>query len=185
MRWAIGGAAGLVMLAAWPLYQNPRRELAPDEAQSHISLFMQASPDASLEATNRASLQVVKAITSFPEAKFMWSLTASWGGFGGMVAKNWKERARTTEQMYGQVYGAVSQVPGLQVFPRLDPPLPSPRQYDVELALASDIPPEQMLQTVGAVLGAGRQSGQFLYVDTDLQIDLPEARGVIDRDQVA
>src|SRR6266571_4094775 len=148
-------------------------------------LVMQASPDASLAATNKASLQVVKAVTAFPEAKFMWSLTASWGGFGGMVAKNWKERKRTTEQMYGQVYGAVSQVPGLQVFPRLDPPLPSPGQYDVELVLASDNPPEQMLQTAGAVLGAGWQSGKFLYVDTDLKIDLPEARVVIDRDQVA
>ena len=37
------------------------------------------------------ALQVVKAVTSFPEAKFMWSLTASWGAFGGMVAKDWKE----------------------------------------------------------------------------------------------
>src|SRR6266513_2799434 len=185
MRWAIVAAAVLVMLAAVPLYQNSRRELAPIEDQSHISLFMAASPDASLEATNKASLQVVKAVTSFPEAKFMWSLTANWGGFGGMVAKNWKERKRTTEQMYGQLYYAVSQVPGLQVFPRLDPPLPTPGQYDVELILASDIPPEQMLQTVGAVLGAGWQSGKFLYVDTDLKIDLPEARVVIDRDQVA
>src|SRR6266516_3175300 len=185
MRWAIVAAAVLVMLAAVPLYQNSRRELAPIEDQSHISLFMQASPDASLAATNKASLQVVKAVTSFPEAKFMWSLTANWGGFGGMVAKNWKERKRTTEQMYGPVYAAVSQVPGVQVFPRLDPPLPSPGQYDVELVLASDIPPEQMLQTAGAVIGAGWQSGKFLYVDTDLKIDLPEARVVIDRDQVA
>src|SRR6266704_248662 len=150
-----------------------------------VFLFMGASPDASLAATNKASLQVVKAVTSFPEAKFMWSLTANWGGFGGMVAKNWKERKRTTEQMYGQLYYAVSQVPGLQVFPRLDPPLPTPGQYDVELILASDVPPDQMLQTVGAVLGAGWQSGKFLYVDTDLKIDLPEARVVIDRDQVA
>jgi multidrug efflux pump len=124
-------------------------------------------------------------VTSFPEAKFMWSLTANWGGFGGMVTKNWKERKQTTEQLYGQVYGAVSQVPGLQVFPRLDPPLPTPGQYDVELVLGSDAPPEQMLQTVGQVLGAGWQSGKFLYVDTDLKIDLPEARVVIDRDQVA
>src|SRR5207249_1948334 len=185
MRWAIVAAAVLVMLAAVPLYQNSRREMAPVGDQSHISLFMQASPDASLEATNKASLQVVKAVTSFPEAKFMWSITANWGGFGGMVAKSFKERKRTTEQMYGQVYGAVSQVPGLQVFPRLDPPLPSPGQYDVELILASDVPPEQMLQTVGAVVGAGWQSGKFLYVDTDLKIDLPEARVVIDRDQVA
>jgi multidrug efflux pump len=185
MRWAIVAAALIVMLAAIPLYQFSRRELAPVEDQSHISLFMAASPDASLVASNKASLEVVRAVTSFPEAKFMWSLTASWGGFGGMVAKDWKERDRTTEEMYGQVYGAVSQIPGLQVFPRLDPPLPTPGQYDVELILASDLPPEQMLATVGQVIGAGWQSGKFLYVDTDLKIDLPEARVVIDRELVA
>ena len=115
----------------------------------------------------------------------MWSLTSSWGGFGGFVAKNWKERSRSTEQMYGEVYGAVSRIPGLQVFPRLDPPLPSAGNYDVELVLQSDDPPEQLMQTVGSVVGAGWKSGKFLYVDTDLKIDLPEARVVIDREQVA
>ena len=185
MRWGIVVASLLVMAAAWPLYRYSRRELAPIEDESHISLFFEASPDASLAASNRASLDVIHTITSFPEAKFMWSLTASWGGFGGMVAKDWHQRARTTEQMYGQVYGAVSQVAGLRVFPRLDPPLPTPGQYDVELVLQSDAPPEQMLETAGAVVGAGWQSGKFLYVDTDLKMDLPEARVVVDRDQVA
>src|SRR5262245_17335528 len=42
-----------------------------------------------------------------------------------------------------------------------------------------------MLQTVGAVLAAGWQSGKFLYVDTDLKIDLPEARVVLDRERLA
>ncbi len=80
----------------------------------------------------------------------MWSLTAAVGrlrrhGHEGLEGA----RQRSTEQMYGEVFGAVSQVPGLQVFPRLDPPLPTPGQYDVELVLQSDAPPEQMLQTVG------------------------------------
>ncbi|HKO47797.1 MAG TPA: efflux RND transporter permease subunit, partial [Polyangiaceae bacterium] len=103
----------------------------------------------------------------------------------GMVTKNWKERARSTEQMYGEVYQAVSQIPGLQVFPRLDPPLPTPGQYDVELVLASDAPAKDFLAAILPVVGAGWQSGKFLYVDTDLKIDLPEARVVIDREQVA
>jgi multidrug efflux pump len=185
IRWAIVAAALLVMLAAWPLYSFSRQELAPVEDQSHISLFMQASPDASLAAVNKESKRVVEAITAFPETRFMWSLTSSWGGFGGLVAKDWRLRERSTEQMYGEVFGAVSQIPGLRVFPRLDPPLPTPGQYDVELVLQSDAPPEQLLETVGAVVGAGWQSGKFLYVDTDLKIDLPEARVVIDREQVA
>src|ERR687896_1845460 len=185
MRWTIVAAALLIMAAAGPFYLFSQKELAPVEDQRHISLFFEASPDATLAATNRDHLQVVNALTAFPETEFTWSLISAWGGFGGLVAKDWRERARSTEEMYGDVYGAVSQVPGLRVFPRLDPPLPTPGQYDVELVLQSNAPAEQMLQTVGAVVGAGWQSGKFLYVDSDLKIDLPEARVVIDREQVA
>jgi multidrug efflux pump len=185
MRWAIVVVALLVTAAAWPLYTFSRQELAPVEDQSHISLFFEAAPDSTLAATNRASLEVERAIAAFPETDFMWSLTAAWGGFGGLVAKDWTQRERSTEEMFGEVYGAVSQIPGLRVFPRLDPPLPTPGQYDVELVLQSDAPPDQMVETAAAVLGAGWQSGKFLYVDTDLKIDLPEARVVLDRERIA
>jgi len=185
MRGAIVAGAALVMVAAWPLHSGSRRELAPVEDQSHISLFLDASPDSTLEAVNRESLAVVAAVRQFPEARFMWSLTANWGGFGGMAAKDWKERSRSTEEMYGELFGAVSQVPGLRVFPRLDPPLPTPGQYDVELVLQSDAPVEQLLGAANAVVGAGWQSGKFLYVDTDLKIDRPEARVIVDRDRIA
>jgi multidrug efflux pump len=185
MRPAIIAAALLIMAAAWPLYEYSQRELAPVEDQSHISLFFEAAPDSSLAASNRASQPIVDALNAMPETEFMWSLTADWGGFGGLVAKNWKERERSTEEMFGEVYGAVSQVPGLRVFPRLDPPLPTPGQYDVELVLQSNASLEDMSRITDTVLAAGWQSGKFLYVDTDLKIDLPQARVVIDRERVA
>ncbi|MGA7393097.1 MAG: efflux RND transporter permease subunit [Terrimicrobiaceae bacterium] len=185
MRWAIVAAALLIMAAAWPLSTFSRTELAPVEDQSHTSLFFEASPDSTLAASNRDHLKVVDVLTSFPETDFTWSLTSAWGGFGGLVAKDWKKRTRSTEEMYGDVFGAVSQVSGLRVFPRLDPPLPTPGQYDVELVLQSDAPVERMLETAKAVLEAGWKSGKFLYVDTDLKIDMPEARVVLDREKIA
>ncbi len=185
MRAAIVVVAVIITVAAWPLYEMSQRELAPVEDQSHISLFFQAAPDSSIIATEQESHAVVDAIRSFPETEFMWSLTLDWGGFGGLVAKDWQQRARSTAEMYGEVYGAVSQTPGLQVFPRLDPPLPTPGQYDVELVLQSDGALEDMADITAAVLGAGWQSGKFLYVDTDLKMDLPEARVVLDRDRIA
>ena len=38
---------------------------------------------------------------------------------------------------------AVLQVPGIRLFPRLDPPLPTPGQYDVELIIQSDAPADR------------------------------------------
>ncbi|HSJ03455.1 MAG TPA: efflux RND transporter permease subunit, partial [Verrucomicrobium sp.] len=168
MRGVIVMVAVVIMFAAWPFYMFSDKEMAPVEDQSHISLFLDTPPDSTIESANRESLKLVEAIASFPEAEYMWSLTANLGGFGGMVARDWKQRGRTTEEMYGEVYGAVSQVPGLRVFPRLDPPLPTPGQYDVELVLQTTAPVEQMMQTASAVIAAGFQSGKFLYVDTDL-----------------
>jgi multidrug efflux pump len=185
MRGAIVAVAVLVTLGIWPLYMFSRQELAPVEDQSHISLFFQASPDSTLAQSNRDHLKVVEAVRALPETRFTWSLTASNFGFGGIVAKDWHERSRSTEQMFGDVYGAVSQVPGLRVFPRLDPPLPTPGQYDVEMVMLSDQPLEQLLETTDKVIGAGWQSGKFLYVDSDLKIDLPEARVVLDRERIA
>ncbi|MCB9878944.1 MAG: efflux RND transporter permease subunit [Planctomycetes bacterium] len=185
IRWLIAAVALLVAVAAWPLYSESRRELAPTEDMSHISMFFEVAPDATIEAVNEASKQAVEQVTQIPEAKFMWSLVANWGGFGGMVAKNWKERERSTKELYGQLFGMVSQVPGVTAYPRLDPPLPTSGQFDVELVLQSSQPVEDLLQTTMAVVGMGFQSGKFQFVDTNLKIDRPEARVQIDRERVA
>ena len=185
IRWTIVVVAAVVTIGAWPLYTGSRRELAPIEDQSHISMFFDVSPDATLEAVDKASRDVVAQVRTLPETRFMWSLVANWGGFGGMVNKNWKERTRSTPEIVPQLYGAVSQVAGVRVFPRLDPPLPTSGQHDVELVLQSSAPLEDLLEATMAVVGAGWQSGQFLYVDTDLKIDRPEARVIVDREKVA
>jgi multidrug efflux pump len=185
MRPAIIAVAVILTLAAWPLYQFSKQELAPVEDQSHITLFFEAAPDSTLAQSNRDHLQVVDRVVRMPETRFTWSLTAPWGGIGGVVAKDWTERERSTSEMFGEVYGSVSQVPGLRVFPRLDPPLPTPGNYDVELVVQSDLPLAQLLETTGSILAAGWQSGKFMYVDSDLKIDLPEARVVLDRERIA
>src|SRR5215470_11467804 len=58
-RGAIVVAALIVMVGAWPLEVYSRRELAPVEDQGHVALFLEASPDSTIEATNRESLKIV------------------------------------------------------------------------------------------------------------------------------
>jgi multidrug efflux pump len=185
IRWTIVAVAVAVAVAAWPLYSGSRRELAPVEDQSHIFMFFDVAPDATIEAVDAASKQVVAKVQELPETEFMWSLVASWGGFGGMVHKNWKQRERSTTQVLPDLHSRVQQVPGINAFPRLDPPLPTSGLHDVELVLQSALPLEHLLEAAMAVVGAGWQSGKFLYVDTDLKIDRPEARVIVDREKVA
>jgi multidrug efflux pump len=185
IRWAIVAAALFVTASAWPLYSLSSRELAPIEDQSHISLFFDVAPDATLESVNEETKKVAEIVNSFPEAEFMWSLVSSGYGFGGMVHKYWKDRERSTKDVYPELWYRVSQVTGLNVFPRLDPPLPTSGQHDVELIVQSDAPVEQLAETAQALVGAAFQSGKFVYADTDLKVDRPEARVIIDREQIA
>ena len=116
----------------------------------------------------------------------MWSLTAAWGGFGGMVAKDWKERdaldrGDVRRGVRRRLAGARACACSRGSIRRCRRPASTTSSWCCRATRR----PSRCSRPSGAVVGAGWQSGKFLYVDTDLKIDLPEARVVIDREQVA
>ncbi len=185
LRWAIVICTMLIGAAAFPLYTFSGKELAPVEDQSAIAVFMSAAPDATLEITTRWAKELAATLTRMPEAKYMWALVTPGTGFGGIVTKDFDERARSTLEMYPEVFGIVSQIPGIEPFPILIAPLPGAGQYDVELVIKSDLPPVAMAEQAAGIVDQGKKTGMFMFVDTDLKLDLPQARVNVDRERVA
>ena len=117
----------------------------------------------------------------------MWSLTAAWGGFGGMVdqglaAAQALDRSRCTARSSARS----RQVAGPARVPAARPAAAERRASTTSSwCCRATRRRSRCSQTAGPVVGAGWQSGKFLYVDTDLKIDLPQARVVIDREQLA
>ncbi len=185
LRWSIVCSTVLVALAAAPLYMFSAKELAPVEDQSAIAVFLSAAPDATLKSTTHWAQELANVLQGLPESKYMWALVTPGTGFGGIITKDFRDRDRSTTEMYGQVFGMVSQIPGVQPFPILLPPLPGAGQYDVELVIKSDLPPEQLAQQASEIAAAAQKLGKFMFVDTDLKLDLPQARVSVDRDKVA
>jgi multidrug efflux pump len=185
MRLTVAAATLLIACAAVPLYLWSRQELAPAEDTGVIAFSFGGSPDSSLAASDRESGKLVRALSRTPETRFVWSFTGAWGGFGGLVVDDWDQRSRSTGEMLGEVWGQVSGMPALSVFPRLDPPLPSSGNFDVEVALVGEGSPEELEVSARQLIAAARSSGKFLYADTDLKIDLPQARVQLDREQLA
>ena len=185
LRASLAGTALLIALAAVPLYQGAAHELAPTEDEGGLFFVLNAAPDGTLDANRRATQEVTAALMSLEETDFVWRVIMPGNGFGGVQTKPWGERQRTTHEILPQAYGLVSQVAGVQAFPVLPPPLPGAGQFDVELILTSNDPPERMAEVAGALVGEAFGSGKFLFADTDLKLDLPQARIVIDRERVA
>ncbi len=186
LRWTIALAAVFIGVCAVPLYMFSDKELAPTEDEGGIFFALLASPDASLDASRDASTKVAQSLQNIPESNFVWRLLMSPSmGFGGMQTTDWGDRDRTTHEMLPEAYQLVSGVAGVTAFPILPPPLPGAGQYDVEMIVTSSDPPERMAQYAGQLVGAAFGSGKFLFADTDLKIDLPQTRIIIDRERVA
>lgn len=185
LRWAIAGCTVLIAVCAAPLYMFSGKELAPVEDQSAIAVFMSAAPNATLKSTTRWAKQLAVQFKELPESQYMWALVTSGTGFGGIITKDFDERQRNTTEMYPEVFGLASQIPGVEPFPILLPPLPGAGQYDVELVIKSDDSPEQLATMAAEIADRAQQAGMFMFVDTDLKLDLPQARVSVDREKVA
>jgi multidrug efflux pump len=186
MRWAVVIGSLLITAAGYPLYKFSRSELAPTEDEGIVFTVIQSAPDASLEYSLKYFDQVGHAFMELPDRKFLFQVMMSpTMGFGGIQAKDWGDRDVSTAQMRDAVFPKLMAVTGVRAFPALPPPLPGAGQFDVEMMVTSTDEAPQMAGYAMQLVGEAFGSGKFLYADTDLQIDLPQTRIVIDREKVA
>lgn len=186
MRWAVAFAAILITIAGYPLYTMSRGELAPTEDEGIVFTVVQSAPDASLDYSLKYFDQVGEAFMGLPDRKFLFQVMQSpTFGFGGIQAVDWDKRDVSTAQMRDAIFPQLMAISGVRAFPALPPPLPGAGQFDVEMMITSTDEAEQMAQYAGQLVGAAFGSGKFLYADSDLKIDLPQTRIVIDREKVA
>ncbi|MEM9825234.1 MAG: efflux RND transporter permease subunit [Planctomycetota bacterium] len=185
MRWAIAFCTLLMSVAAVPLYQFSSRELAPVEDEGAISVILTAAPNSTLASSTRWASGLANFFDTIPESDYMWSLVGPAGGFGGVITSDWEDRVRSTTEILPDVFSMASQSPGLEAFPVLVPPLPGAGNYDVEVILKSDLPVERQRELADTIVDRARQAYMFMFVDTELKVDLPQARVIVDRERLA
>ena len=174
-----------VCVLAVPLYMFSGKELAPVEDEGIVFLLVTSAPDATLAYTAGHMDKVYETGTALPEFEAMFEVVFPSNGFGGYLLKNWHDRERTSHEIQPEVFGALSQIPELQVFAALPPALPGAGNYDVELVIKGTGTPEEVAGYAGQLVGAAFESGKFMFADTDLKVDLPQVRVVVDRERVA
>jgi multidrug efflux pump len=176
--WAI------VILLVVPFYMFSQRELAPAEDQGVVFGVIQASPNSTIDQTNLYTKQVYDVYHSFPESQSVFQITSPTGGFGGMVAKPWSERKKTTQQLLVESTGPLSKIAGIRVIPLTPPPLPGGGDFPVDFVIASPAEPQQLVQFAKQLVGKAFASGLFIYADSDVKFDQPQAEVVFDRDKL-
>ena len=167
-----------------PFYIFSQRELAPAEDQVVVFSYIQAAPNSTIDQTRLFTEQVHDVYRSFPETASIFQLTFPNGGFGGMVTKPWSQRTKTTEQLLHEVMRPLSTIPGIRAIPRTPAPLPGGGDFPVDLVIASPGEPQQLLEIGQQLVQKAFASGLFIFADSDLKFDQPQAEVVFDRDKL-
>src|SRR6478672_8424667 len=161
-----------------------QRELAPAEDQGVVFGVIQSSANATLDQTNLFSKEVYDVYHAFPESASIFQITSPTGGFGGMVTKPWSERKKTAQQLLVESTGPLSKIAGIRVIPLTPPPLPGGGDFPVDFVIASPAEPQQLVDFANQLVQKAMTSGIFIYADSDLKYDQPQAEVVFDRDKV-
>jgi len=107
------------------------------------------------------------------------------GGFGGQTFVDFKKREHSVQELLPRAYGELGKVSGLKAFPILYPALPTAGNFDIEMVVLSTDTPAQMKVYADKMVDYAKNSQKFLYADTDLKIDLPQAEFQLNRQRIA
>ncbi len=190
LTWSLGYwpvvcvMAVLIICLAVPFYIMSGKEPAPREDQGVIFGIVQTPPNATVEQNMLFTQQMNDIYKSYPECAQTFQITTPTQGFSGMVAKPWNQRTRTMDEVLVDVNHKLAQIPGVQIFATTPSPLPGGTTFPVEMVISSTAEPREIYEFAQQLVQAALQSGKFVFADTDLKYDLPEANIVFDRDKV-
>src|ERR1051325_11175775 len=176
--WAI------VVLLIAPFYMFSQKELAPAEDQNFIFGIIQGPANATIDQMRLFAAEVNKVYRSFPEFKAAFQIIFPGGGFGGMGVKPLSERKRGIQAIQMEAAAKSGGIAGLRVIQLVPPSLPGGQGFPVDLAILSTAEPQQLAEFANQLVQKAFTSGKFMFADTDLKFDQPQARVVFNRDKL-
>src|SRR5229473_2328476 len=174
----------IVVALIFPFYMFSQKELAPVEDQSFIFGIIQAAANSTIEQTKLFATQIDKIYRSFPETASTFEVITPTGGFSGMVAKPYNQRKKNTSQLVLEASAGTSKIPGIRAIELVPPSLPGNQGFPVDIAIVSTAEPARLAEFANQLVGKAFTSGKFMFADTDLKFDQPQAKVVFDRDKL-
>jgi hydrophobe/amphiphile efflux-1 (HAE1) family protein len=169
------------------MYASTPKELAPEEDQGILLSLIKTPQVGNLDYLEHATQTLYDSVRDLPELAHVFIINGSGGvraGFAGLILKPWGERARSQKQVLQALGPKFLSVPGAQIQAFSPPALPGstggpPMQFVIRTT--GDV---VTLASVAAQMQqAARESGLFLFTDTDLKFDTPQYQFNVDFDK--
>lgn len=180
--------SAIILTSIYFLFIFSQSELAPQEDQGIILAQLTGSPNATLSQTELYSDAINKVFMSFPETERTFQIDGVTGlntSIVGMGLKPWDLRNRTSNQLQPLVQKDLNNITGGLIAAFQLPSLPGSKGLPVQFVIQSTEKFDQINLISQDILAKARDSGIFIYVDTDLKIDKEQVGIDINRDKTS
>ncbi len=186
----------IVLVSCYFLFITSDSELEPPEDSGFLFSIMEADPYATLDYLERNTRRINTLGEQTEEIEGIFLINGFGGGgigatnqaIAGIVLTPWDQRERDTQTVLEDtVQPFIDAIPGLRSFAVVPPDLPSPGGGGppVEFVIGSTESFENLESFADQLMQRARDSGRFIFVNSDLDIDRPQQEIRIDRDQAA
>ena len=179
----------IVLCAIVFLYKTAHAELAPQEDHGIVLSLLKSQPNASLQQTQIYSRQANKIFSGFSELEHVFQFDGQHGlntSIAGMVLKPWNERSRSAQAVQNELQEKLSTVAGAHTAVFQPASLPGGGGgLPVQLVITTTEPYEALDKVVQTIYKKAMESGAFVYLDTNLNIDKLQIGIDFDREKIA
>jgi hydrophobe/amphiphile efflux-1 (HAE1) family protein len=178
--------AGVLVLTGI-MYVTTPKELAPEEDQGIAMALIKTPQSSNLDYIVHATDDLYKKVHEIPEFAHLFVINGFNGvrqGFAGILMKPWEQRQRSLKDLLQVMQPLMQQITGAQFLAFSPPALPGstggpPMQFVIRTT--GDF--ETLANVTEQMQKAARESGLFLFTDTDLKFDTPQYQFKIDFDK--
>jgi multidrug efflux pump len=175
----------IILGSIYYLYSTSKSELAPQEDQGVLISLAFNNPTATLAQRQLYANQVYDVFDSFSETDHVFQLNTPGQVIGGMVLKPWDARTKTATDLQPALQGKLSQIAGSQIAVFQPPPLPGARGVPIQFVITTSESFDRLYTVSQQFLQDAQKTGQFIFLQSDLRLDLPQTRIDIDRNMAA
>lgn len=179
----------LVALASGVLFKTVKSELAPIEDRGVIFGIISGPEGSTLDYTLRSVEQVEKLYDDLPETEGYQSIIGFptvTDSFVILRLKPWEERERSQQSIAAGLQPKFAALPGVRAFPTNPPSLGQrATSKPIEFVVMSQASYPEMAKLVEGFVSKLRDYPGLQNIDTDLRLNTPELRVMVDRDKLA
>ncbi|MDR3522367.1 MAG: efflux RND transporter permease subunit [Acidocella sp.] len=175
-----------IFISIYFLAKGATAELAPQEDQGIVIMFATSAPNATIPQKTMWDERLNAMMLAHSEAAGTFQIDVPGQDILGVVMKPWDERTTSSTQLQNALQAeANAKIAGQQIVAFQPPSLPGSNGLPIGFVLKTTSDFSQLYPVSQKFLTAALKTGKFMFLQSDLKLDQPQATVTIDRAKVS